>query len=509
MSAIRTKPLRKRLCKSPRKNELCPICEDIPYQDPRQSACGHRFCEPCIAKLLGNNSNQSICPVDKLPLVPIFPDVFYRRDIKNSECHCAFTTRGCSWKGILADLEEHEEGCGYTETTCQECGASINRVDLRLHQERECAHRLVPCRYCSQPVKVDKVGDHDSQCQEIPMDCPQNCGVQNLTRRSLDDHLLTYCSKVTHACQFEEYGCEFRGNWTEQEKHRSENLDLHMVLLLRNDKQRQATVSRLVQENERLASELKELTQKLEIASSEREKTDAALKESDGKLAEALNQKERTDALASQLEEVIETIRLQGNSTRQLEKGLSSLTPLDTCETRNMRGSLCDIERRLWLLENSSFTGNYLWKVEHFSRHLREAKEGKRTSLVSAPFYVGRFGYKACIILYPNGQGSGRGTHVGIVLSIMKGNHDQVLSWPFHFPVELRLLGKRGIAMKKTFTPCRELACFERPTTGMNPGYGYLEFCPLSLLKKDYIHEDTVFILVNVKGATEQSPSFL
>lgn len=504
---IFAKPLRDRLCKLPDKNSLCPVCEDIPYKNPKQSACGHRFCEPCIANIVGNNSDQCICPMDNLRVVPMFSDVFYQRDIKNSECHCVFNTEGCNWKGIFADLEEHEKGCDYIEVTCPQCDASITKKNLQLHQQNDCTHRPVPCRYCSQPVQIDKVDDHDLQCKEIPLDCPRNCGAPNLTRRSLDDHLLTYCCKVLHACQFEDYGCEFKGNWQEQEKHRSESLDVHMILLLKNDKQRQATISGLAQENQRLVSALKEFSEKLHNALSQKERSDAVLKEYEKKLVEASYQKERTDALASQVEEVIETIRLQGKFTKQLEENVISLTQLGAEETGKRPDVLGDIERRLWLLENSSIAGNYMWKIEHFSRHLHEAREGKLEYFVSAPFNVDRFGYKLCIAVYPNGQGSGRGTHMSVFVMIMKGEYDQVLDWPFALPVKIALLGKHRTMLTRDIKPAFHEPCFHRPEAQMNAGFGVPKFCNFSLLEKDYMHDDTIFILVNVITATE--PPFL
>ena len=497
MTAISTKLLRDRLCKPPSKDALCPVCNDIPYENPEQSACGHRFCKPCIDIIAGNNGDQSICPVDSLRMFPMFSDRFYQRDIRNSECHCVFDTDGCSWKGIFADLQEHEKKCDYVEVMCPQCGASITKKNLQLHQQKDCPHRLVPCRYCSQPVQIDKVDDHDLECKEIPINCPQNCGTPNLTRRSLDDHLLTYCCKALHACQFEDYGCEFKGNWQEQEKHRSEGLDVHMMLLLKNDKQRQATVLGLVQENQRLLNTVNELAEKLSNVLSQKERLDVVLKEHEKKLAEVCYQKGRTDALASQVDEVIQTVRLQDKSTKQLEETVTSLAHFGADETPKRPAVLGDIEKRLWLLENSSSTGDYMWKIEHFSRHLREAREGKRNYFVSVPFNVNQFGYKLCLTVYPNGE-KNEGRDMSVFVIIMKGAYDEVLVWPFALSVKITLLGKHKKVLSRSITPALSDECFRRPQTQMNLGFGFPQFCPLTTLQKDYMHNDTLFMLVNV-----------
>lgn len=503
MTAISTKPLRDRLCKLPDKDALCPVCKDIPYENPQQSACGHRFCQPCIDIIAGDNRNRCICPIDSLQVFPTFSDRFYQRDIRNSECHCAFDTEGCGWKGFFADLQEHEKKCDYMEVTCPQCGVAITKKNLPLHQQNDCPHRLVPCRYCSQPVQIDKVDDHDLQCKEIPIDCPQNCGAPDLTRQSLDDHLLTYCCKVSHACQFEDYGCEFKGNWEEQERHRSENLDVHMILLLKNDKQRQAAVSGLVQENQRLVNALNELEEKLRNVLAQKERLDAVLKGHEKKLAEATYQKERTDALASQVDEVIQTVRLQGKSTKQLEETVTRLSYLGAGESRKSPEVLGDIEKRLWLLENSSSTGDYMWKIEHFSRHLREAREGKRYYFVSAPFNVDQFGYKLCLTVLPNGEDN-KGTHFSVFVVIMKGAFDEVLPWPFALPVDITLLGKHRRMLTRSIKPNSQCDCFRRPETQMNIGFGFPQFCSLSQLERDYMHNDTLFMLVNVITGTER-----
>ena len=63
-----------------------------------------------------------------------------------------------------------------------------------------------------------------------------------------------------------------------------------------------------------------------------------------------------------------------------------------------------------------AYDGVYLWKIDHFCRKFQEAVSGKTPSVYSPPFYVGRFGYKVCALLYPNGDGMGKGTHMSIFI---------------------------------------------------------------------------------------------
>lgn len=47
-------------------------------------------------------------------------------------------------------------------------------------------------------------------------------------------------------------------------------------------------------------------------------------------------------------------------------------------------------------------------------------------------FYTSRYGYKMCLRIYLNGDGTGRGTHLSLFFVVMRGPHDALLRWPFN-----------------------------------------------------------------------------
>ena len=47
-----------------------------------------------------------------------------------------------------------------------------------------------------------------------------------------------------------------------------------------------------------------------------------------------------------------------------------------------------------------------------------------------------------CLRLYLIGDGAGTGTHLSLFLTIMKGEYDALLSWPFQQLVTLMLLAQ-------------------------------------------------------------------
>ena len=158
------------------------------------------------------------------------------------------------------------------------------------------------------------------------------------------------------------------------------------------------------------------------------------------------------------------------------------------------------------MLETVSYNGDYVWKIDHFSRRYDEAISGKTPSIYSPPFYVGRFGYKVCARLYPNGDGDGKGTHLSMFLVIMRGEYDALLAWPFIQKVHFRLLDQDRIRdVFDAFRPDPNCVSFKRPTSDMNVASGCPRFVSHSELRQGgFVRDDTMFIKVTVDMANPQ-----
>ena len=148
-------------------------------------------------------------------------------------------------------------------------------------------------------------------------------------------------------------------------------------------------------------------------------------------------------------------------------------------------------------LQATSYNGQFVWKIPEVARRRDEAITGKTISLYSAPFYTSRFGYKLCLRLYMDGDGSGKGTHLSFFLTIMKGEYDALLVWPFSQMVTLMLLNQS--INKKHFVQCfkpeASSSSFWRPQSEMNIASGCPKFAPLSvLLDPHFVKDDTIFL---------------
>ena len=62
---------------------------------------------------------------------------------------------------------------------------------------------------------------------------------------------------------------------------------------------------------------------------------------------------------------------------------------------------------------------------------------------LSIPFYTGPDGYKLLLSVRANGAGSSKGIHVSVFVCLMKGEYDDILTWPFKCDITIRLLNWR------------------------------------------------------------------
>lgn len=95
------------------------------------------------------------------------------------------------------------------------------------------------------------------------------------------------------------------------------------------------------------------------------------------------------------------------------------------------------LEHSLRLMEEASFDGTFLWKITNVTKRCHESVCGRTVSLFSPAFYTAKYGYKLCLRLYLNGDGSGKKTHLSLFIVIMRGEYDALLPWPFRNKVWL------------------------------------------------------------------------
>ena len=196
----------------------------------------------------------------------------------------------------------------------------------------------------------------------------------------------------------------------------------------------------------------------------------------------------------------IGTEQLQTQSDTELSKQLLDAVMKVETAVQQLQEGFGEMALMVQTLQATSYTGTFIWKVPEVQRRRNEARIGKTISLYSAPFYTGRHGYKLCLRLYMDGDGSGKGTHLSFFLTIMRGEYDALLNWPFKQAVTLMLLDQdKQKDIVQSFRPEPTSSSFQRPRNEMNVASGCPLFAPLSVLNSSsYVKDDTLFMKCKV-----------
>ncbi len=168
-----------------------------------------------------------------------------------------------------------------------------------------------------------------------------------------------------------------------------------------------------------------------------------------------------------------------------------------------LQDGLSEVSLLLQTLQAASYDGTFIWKIPEIGRRKREAVTGKTVSLYSAPLYTSRHGYKICLRLYMNGDGTGKGTHLSFFVTLMRGEYDALLPWPFRQAVTLTLMDQnRQRDIVQSFRPEPTSSSFQRPRTEMNTASGCPTFAPITVLdNSSYVKDDTMFLKCTINTA--------
>ncbi|NWQ90801.1 TRAF2 factor, partial [Burhinus bistriatus] len=436
---------------------LCSNCNNI-LKKALQTLCGHRYCSACLSWIVRNNKN-AICQKCKeedpstfsegslLAEERAFGDAAINKEISELKVHCV--TLGCSWSGIMKNFEEHQSLCEYALIPCHTgCGHMVMRKKLADHLENGCVNNVTVCQKCKRSLSSSEYQKHS-------------------TRLINKD-----------GCRFSEVGCSFRGSKEKIKEHEKTAVGAHMLLLLQHIKQLKASLCTAAKSANGFVpqSELN-LENKLHVFEN---------------IVAVLNKEVETSNLE------ITAFRRQSELDQNIIRGLElKIAELHRCLTQKDAG-LSSLHKSLLFSEQASYDGVFLWKITDVGRKLQDSVTGRTVSLYSPAFYTAKYGYKVCLRVYLNGDGTGKGTHVSLFFVVMKGDYDALLPWPFRHKVTFMLLDQNNREhIIDAFRPDLTSASFQRPVNDMNVASGCPMFLPLSKLqspKYAYVKEDTLFL---------------
>ncbi|XP_009947715.1 PREDICTED: TNF receptor-associated factor 1, partial [Leptosomus discolor] len=427
------------------------ICEDVPDQKylcsncnnvlkkALQTLCGHRYCSACLSWVVRNNKN-AICQ-------------------KCKEEDPSTLSEG----SLLA--EERAFG-----------DAAINK---------EISELKVHCMTlgCSWSGIMKNFEEHQSLCEYALIPCHTGCG-HMVMRKKLADHLENGCVNNVTTCQKSAKGfippSELSANGAGKSIC---DLQIPGGLEINGDLEVDCFPGSSLSEDESVLQQLvrekviSELENKLHVFEN---------------IVAVLNKEVETSHLE------ITAFRRQSELDQNIIRGLElKIAELHRCLTQKDAG-LSSLHKSLLFSEQASYDGVFLWKITDVGRKLQDSVTGRTVSLYSPAFYTAKYGYKVCLRVYLNGDGTGKGTHVSLFFVVMKGDYDALLPWPFRHKVTFMLLDQNNREhIIDAFRPDLTSASFQRPVNDMNVASGCPMFLPLSKLqspKYAYVKEDTLFL---------------
>uniref|UniRef100_A0A3Q2XMB4 TNF receptor-associated factor n=1 Tax=Hippocampus comes TaxID=109280 RepID=A0A3Q2XMB4_HIPCM len=468
---------------------LCNSCLKI-LRRPLQAQCGHRFCSFCFNKIVSSGPEKcNACikedlfeePTSILKQGGAFPDNAARREVEALAAVCP--NEGCMWTGTIKDFEAcHEGHCDFAIILCPSCKELMRANEQERHDERECPERTLNCKYCKEPFLLKNIKAHDEICPKYPLIC-EGCAKKKIPREKYVDH-IKFCSKFKAPCRFHVVGCDTSVEKEKIHDHERQCSYEHLNLLLtlgaalelqlQSEKTKVVELSRRCQELELKVNTFENIVC---VLNREMERSCAAM--------EAYNRQHRLDQ---------DKIDILNNKVRQLER---------TVSLRDL--SIVEMEGKMREMSAATYDGIFVWKISDFTKKRQDAVAGRAPAMFSPAFYTSKYGYKMCLRIYLNGDGTGRGTHLSLFFVVMRGHSDALLKWPFNQKVTLMLLDQNNREhIIDAFRPDISSSSFQRPVSDMNIASGCPLFCPLSKLesKNSYIRDDTIFIkaIVDLTG---------
>uniref|UniRef100_A0A672V7H7 TNF receptor-associated factor n=1 Tax=Strigops habroptila TaxID=2489341 RepID=A0A672V7H7_STRHB len=451
-----------------------------------------------------------------------FGDAAINKEISELRVHCV--TLGCSWSGIMKNFEEHQSLCEYALIPCHTgCGHVVMRKKLADHLENGCVNNVTTCQRCKQSLSSSEYQEHSCESSL----CKEQSHVQTETPSREKNCSTPSVNK--DGCRFSEVGCSFRGSTEKIKDHERTAVGAHMLLLLQHIKQLKASLCTAAKAANGFIPQTElnvngagksipnpQILAGLEIREDLEEDCfpGSSISEEESVLQQLVREKviselenklqvfENIVAVLNKEVEIssleIMAFRRQSELDQNIIRGLElKIAELHRCLTQKDAG-LSSLHKSLLFSEQASYDGIFLWKITDVGRKLQDSVTGRTVSLFSPAFYTAKYGYKVCLRVYLNGDGTGKGTHMSLFFVVMKGDYDALLPWPFRNKVTFMLLDQNNREhIIDAFRPDLTSASFQRPVNDMNIASGCPMFLPLFKLqspKYAYVKEDTLFL---------------
>ena len=474
---------------SPADDLLCNICQ-YPARDPQQTntCCGQIFCAMCLGKYMDSKIlDNKQCPYCKTVPFTFVPDARSKRYVGGLKVFCPRKSLGCTWTGELRSLEEHlvkdidnKRGCPFTELQCSNgCGVVMQRRLVEGHLKSECELREVKCEYCNTTGSYQWINSsHHEECPKYPVECPNHCEVGHVRREEISRH-LEECPLAIVECPYAAVGCKSVVRRREEMEHVMGSVGQHMEynknLILANQNEFRIRLDVKQQEMENVKQDLRTKQQELEDVKRDLQATKNRLDTKERELRDKLDTKEQAMvSINKDLQDTKDKLKQSQEIQSQLkttitEKGRELDEVRKNAEENNktlqkmiqqlkdkLEGTEQSLQRQLKVntqlqlqvetISNSTwplqlnYLANSCNEVVPVVIKLAEFKKYYLEAVHTTGFYTRDVGYKMFLRVYPNGYTCN--DHVEVGARLIKGDHDDHLTWPVKGTLTVQLLNQ-------------------------------------------------------------------
>ena len=298
--------------------------------------------------------------------------------------------------------------------------------------------------------------------------CPNNCG-KVFERNSLTSHISIDCPMSVIDCEFKHLGCDIRLPRKDMVVHTEQAVIYHLKKQVASYEQRIMV----------LEAENKTLSIRCDTLEAQHKKLVEKVSETFDKFSQFAD--------------------IQGDGKCDTDDDDQDYVSMDEIAESTYVSAIKPIATSASPMPN-------LFVMPNFQDHKRN-----NDHWVSQPFYTHSQGYKMCLRVTANGQGSGKGTHITVAVYLMKGEFDYQLEWPFRGDITIQLLHQQedGGHYARTIYQAKG----EKSKASMGEkyicGWGISKFHSYSELFPRYLQNDNlrfhVSLFVKSKASREMS----
>ena len=359
----------------------CPVCLQVLCEPYQATCCGYSYCKSCIQRLKNNGHR---CPTCNESEYDVFPDKRLQRSLYGFRVRCSHESEGCKWVGELGELDRHlnanprpESHLSGCDFVKVKCITCGDFFDRKILGEHEIS--LCPMRLYS----CEYCHSYESNCHDVTVNHWPVCPCRPVPCPNEcgvypeKQHLAHHLSKE---CPHEKVSCPFAYTGCS-------------VKLPANEMEEHVREN-FYQHASDMAAHERQLAQLMADVKS------------------TLDEEKRE--IREQFQEQLQCVQLEVDRLKvRQENDRKSIEALQShAAIVPIVFTLDDIEKRL---------------------------KRKDMGWSPRPFYTHPQGYKLLLCVDVYGNGTGKGTHMSIFLSLLKGEFDEHLKWPFRAAVTVQL----------------------------------------------------------------------